>query len=193
MDHEYYHHLITDEEAARRYLLSRCRSGNQLVCPRCHWKKYYRLASGKKRCAKCKYTFHEFTSKWINRGRLSFVQWLKALKAFAQERSFEEVSKSSDMAYNTAYHCFQTIRYAICSSTENGLNYLLHCTTIEKSYFSGIKREPKVQKTPIPIFGIRLSGDRVQVTFLPNMTPELIEDLCDNLCGWDVSKTNLPN
>ncbi len=177
MDHETYRHLVTDEAVARAYFLSRCGSGERMVCPRCHRKKHYLLASGKRRCAKCKYTFHEFTGKWINRGRLSFVQWLKVLQAFTREHSVETASKSSAMAYNTAYHCFQTIRYAICSSTDDGLNYLLHYTTIDEPYFNPRQRKPEHQNSAKPIFGIRLSGENVQVTFLPNMNLALIDQM----------------
>lgn len=71
MDLEAYEKLVFTETPARRYLLGVCWKNHQRFCPRCRCRKVYRLADGRRRCARCRYTFHDFSGRWINRGALS--------------------------------------------------------------------------------------------------------------------------
>src|SRR6185503_7419632 len=81
MDLATFEQINRTERSARAYLLPGDLRANG-ACPRCTARKPYRLASGKLRCARCHYTFHLRTGRWLNQGALSFQQWMRAVKLF---------------------------------------------------------------------------------------------------------------
>ena len=92
MDLDTYYKLITSEQAARKYLSKKCRKNGHRFCPRCKQRKLYKLADERYRCSRCDYTFHDFSGRWINQGRLSYVQWLSVIKLFELEVSAHKMS-----------------------------------------------------------------------------------------------------
>ena len=82
MDLTAYERLVKTENAARKYLLGFCFENHQRFCPRCKGKKLYRLADDRRRCSSCRYTFHDFSGRWINQGNLTAGQWLRLIKLF---------------------------------------------------------------------------------------------------------------
>lgn len=82
MDLSTYESLIRSESAARRFVLGFCFKNQQRLCPRCRTRKLYRTGD-RRRCARCRYTFHDLTDRWINRGRLTPGQWLRIVKHIA--------------------------------------------------------------------------------------------------------------
>ena len=83
MDLVEYERHVRSEQAARRYLLKRCLNGSKPSCPRCSCQRLYRLADQRLRCGGCRYTFHEFTRRFVNRGGLSWRDWLRRCSASA--------------------------------------------------------------------------------------------------------------
>ena len=113
MDLNVYHKLIYREISARKYFTKKCRKNGRRFCPRCDHRKLYKLSSGKHRCSRCKYSFHDFSGRWINHGRLSCVQWLSLIKLFELELSVRKMAEQMKLAYNTVYQAVQTIRCSI--------------------------------------------------------------------------------
>jgi len=103
---------VTEEEA-RRWFLKFCWKNNQRFCPRCASRKNYRLGSGRRRCARCRYTFHDFTGRWINNCNLSALGWLGILRLFVSETTARQAAKVLGLSYNTAYKAMSTVRFAI--------------------------------------------------------------------------------
>jgi len=92
MDLSTYYNLISSESNARKYLLGKCFKNHQRFCPRCNNRKLYKLKGGRYRCSRCSYTFHDFSGRWINQGRLTCVQWLFLIKLFELEVSVRKMS-----------------------------------------------------------------------------------------------------
>ncbi|MBW1716685.1 MAG: transposase, partial [Deltaproteobacteria bacterium] len=124
MDLETYYKLVSNENRARNYLSKKCLKNGHRFCPRCNHRKLYKLKDNRRRCKRCKYTFRDFSGRWINHGRLSCVQWLSIIKLFELEVSVRKIAGQMNLAYNTAYRAVQTIRYAILAHGDDGVDLL---------------------------------------------------------------------
>ena len=103
MDLKAYYKLISSERTARKYLSRKCRKNGHRFCPRCGQRKLYKLADERYRCSRCDYTFHDFSGRWINYGRLSAVQWLSLIKLFELEVSVRKMSLQLGLSYRAVY------------------------------------------------------------------------------------------
>ncbi len=72
------------------------------------------------RCPNCGYSFHIFSKRWINRGRLSFTKWLKLLECFDMGVTIEQAARLLSVKYDTAHKAFHTVRLAIFASMTGG-------------------------------------------------------------------------
>ena len=124
MDLDTYYKLISSEARARKYLLGKCFKNHQRFCPRCRCRKLYELQEGRYRCSRCEYTFQEFSGRWINRGRLSAVQWLSLIKLFELEVSVRKMALQLGLSYRAVYGAVSTIRMAILSRAEDATTLL---------------------------------------------------------------------
>ena len=135
-----YYKIISSESKANKYLSKKCLKNGHRICPRCNNRKLYKLTTGKRRCSKCKYTFHDFSGRWVNYGRLSSVQWLSLLKLFELEQSVRKIAEQMNLAYNTAYKAIETIRYAIIAHAEDAIDLLSGEIELDESYFGGRRK-----------------------------------------------------
>ena len=119
MDLKAYYRLISSEGRAKKYLSKKCLKNQHRFCPRCQCRKLYKLQEGRYRCSRCQYTFHEFSGRWINQGRLTCVQWLSLIKLFELEVSVRKMAQQMGLAYGTVYRAIQTIRLAIVSQAQD--------------------------------------------------------------------------
>ena len=115
MDITDYYNLVSSEEKARRYLSKKCLKNGRRVCPRCGGKKLYRLKENRRRCAACRYTFHDFSGRWINQSQLSAIQWLSIVKLFELEVSPRQISEQLRLNYKTVTRALHVIRQAIAA------------------------------------------------------------------------------
>ena len=104
MDLKIYYKLVYSEKAARKYLTKKCLKNGHRFCPRCNQRKLYKLSDERRRCSRCKYTFHDFSGRWINHGRLTCIQWLSLIKLFELELSVRKMSEQMALSYNTVYN-----------------------------------------------------------------------------------------
>lgn len=179
MDLYTYYKLIQNEKAAKNYLSKKCLKNGHRFCPRCKHRKLYKLADKRRRCSRCKYTFHDFSGRWINHGRFSYAQWLHLIKLFELEISVRKMAEQMSMAYNTVYNAIQTIRYAILAHAEDAADLLNGEIEIDESYFGGRRKGNRGRGASgkVPVFGIFERNGKVRVTVVPDVTAKTLIDL----------------
>ncbi|WP_461211296.1 transposase [Desulfocurvus sp. DL9XJH121] len=163
------------EAEARQWLLKFCWKNNQRYCPRCLSRKNYRLGSGRRRCARCRYTFHDFTGRWINNCNLSPLEWAALLKLFADEATARQAAKALGLSYNTAYKAMSTIRFAILAHALDARQLLgegsaLGLTLPGRALGGGEEERP----VGTPVFGIMDRREWVFVDLIPGFDIETL-------------------
>ena len=179
MDLNTYYKLINNEKAAKKYLSKKCLKNGHRFCPRCNQRKLYKLSNQKRRCSKCKYTFHDFSYRWINHGRLTFVQWLSLIKLFELELSVRKMAEQMNLSYNTVYKAVQTIRYSILSNSDDAHDLLGGEIELDESYFGGRRKGNRGRGAAgkVPVFGILERNGQVRVSVVPNVSADTLIDL----------------
>ena len=170
MDLTTYERLVKTENAARKYLLGFCFENHQRYCPRCKGKKLYQLADDRRRCSSCRYTFHDFSGRWINQGNLTAGQWLRLIKLFELELSVRKIAQQLRLSYNAAYKAVHTIRAAILAHSADGDVSLSGEVEVDESYFGGKRKGKRGRGAAgkVPVFGILEREGRVFVEVLPS-------------------------
>lgn len=164
MDLNVYYNLISSEGKARKYLLVKCFKNHQRFCPRCHNRKLYKLIDERYRCSRCEYTFHDFSGRWINQGRLTCIQWLSLIKLFELEVSVRKMAQQMGLSYRAVYQAVSAIRFSILSHARDAEGLLDGEIELDESYFGG----------KVPVFGILERNGVVQVTVVPDVTAETL-------------------
>jgi transposase len=172
MDLSTYERLIKSESAARKFLLGFCWKNQQRFCPRCRSRKFYRLKDGRRRCARCRYPFHDFTGRWINRGALRPDQWLRLIKLFELEISARKMAAQLQLSYATVYKALTTIRQSIWVHTQQEAGRQLGGEVeLDESYFGGRRKGKRGRGAAgkVPVFGILERQGQVSVEVVPNV------------------------
>jgi len=172
MELETYYKLISIESRARKYLLGKCFKNHQRICPRCCCRKLYKLREGRYRCSRCDYTFQDFSGRWINRGRLSAVQWLSLIKLFELEVSVRKMSLQLGLSYRAVYGAVSAIRMAILSHAEDASTLLGGEIELDEAYFGGRRKGNRGRGAAgkVPVFGILEREGRVHVSVVPDVS-----------------------
>lgn len=161
------------EAEARGYLLDFCWPGGDRYCVKCKAESPYVLKTGRLRCTRCGYTFHDFSGRWINSGNMSCRAWLDLLELFIAEKTINVVSSELGVSYNTAYKAVSAIRRSILAhaldapvllAPETGLGLLPG-----KANNEAARQSPKS-----PVFGIVEESGFVFADFLPDFSAETI-------------------
>ncbi|HDQ40338.1 MAG TPA: DDE transposase [Desulfonatronum sp.] len=165
--------LLQSETRAFRYLVRFCWKNHQRFCPRCRHRKTYKLRDQRRRCARCGYTFHDFSGRWINNGGLACRQWLQIITFFAMDYTVLAMSRELNLAYNTVYKAVTTLRCAIAANANDARTFF----SMQQRVFSASRGRmvPSHQDkatTPVPIFGIREHADQATATLLPGIFPK---------------------
>jgi transposase len=183
MDLIAYENLIRSESTARKYLLGFCLKNQQRICPDCRSRILYRLADKRRRCSRCKRTFHDFSDRWLNIGYLDCRQWLRVIKLFELEISTRKIAVQTGMAYNTAHKATMTIRAAILAHAQDADRILSGEVELDESYFGGRQKGKRGRGAAhkIPVFGILEREGQVTVEVVPNVQG-------DTLCSLTVKK-----
>jgi len=108
--------LLRSERRSHLFLINKAWRKHRRFCVRCHSTKIYRLSDKRYRCARCGYTFHDFTRRWIGELNLSARQWLWVLKLFELEVPAARIAKEVGISYPTALKAVYLIRRAITQS-----------------------------------------------------------------------------
>jgi transposase len=176
MDLSRYHQLISSESRAKNYLSKKCLKNGHRFCPRCLHRKLYKLSSGRRRCARCKYTFQEFSGRWIGLGNLNPIQWLSLIKLFELELSVRKMAEQMNLAYNTVYRSIRTIRLAILTHAHDAKDLLDGEIELDECYFGGRRKGQRGRGAAgkVPVFGILERNGTVRVTVVPDVTAETL-------------------
>ena len=162
-----------DELKAQKFLSKNCLKNHHRHCPRCNQRKNYRLKDGRRRCSRCKYTFHDFSGRWINSSRLTAVQWLSLIQYFVSELPARKVAKEMGLSYNTVLNAFNTIRYAILAHSEDAEDFFCRKTGQVKCCYGGKwtchKRRCLIED--VPVFGVCENNEKVRVSIVRDVTP----------------------
>lgn len=179
MDMESYIKLVRSERIAVHYLLVKCFKNHQRICPRCKTRKLYKLADKRRRCSKCRYTFHDFSGRWVNQGRLTAIQWLSIVKLFELEISVRKMAQQMGLAYNTVYKAVMTIRMAIVAHAPDVLDLFSGEGELDESYFGGRHKGKRGRGAAgkAQVFGILERDGQVQVTAVPDVPAATLIDL----------------
>ncbi|MFW5792334.1 MAG: transposase [Desulfohalobiaceae bacterium] len=171
-----YKSLISSEPLARRYILGFCWNKWQRFCPKCSHRKVYRLSDSRRRCSRCKYTFHDLSRRWINFGGLSCLEWIRLIKLFEQELTANKMVPRLKHSYNTIYKAVTTLRLSILAQASDG-GSLLQSELGRDLGFDGKricleKKDGRIKS--IPVFGIHGNNGSVTIDYLPNMEAETV-------------------
>jgi len=107
--------LTHSENRASRYLVQKCWRSGRRFCVRCGGPKLYRLVDKRYRCARCGYTFHDFTGRWIDALNLTSAQWLWVAKLVELDFSPGRIALEIGISYPTAFKAIHVIRCAVFS------------------------------------------------------------------------------
>ncbi|GAB7081313.1 transposase [Megalodesulfovibrio paquesii] len=156
-----YELLIKNETSARKWLLGFCWKNHQRYCPRCRSRTLYKLAEGRRRCGRCRYTFHDFSGRYINRGGLSADDWLRLLKLLELEVPVQLMAEQLGMAEATVAKAVTTVRAAIVAGSLDAP------ACIEAGWAT-----PWEEPAQTPVFGIVEHGGMAFVDLLPELAVE---------------------
>ena len=161
--------IASSDEAAREYLLGLCLEDNPRDCPRCSTQKLYHVAGGRYRCSQCRYTFHDFSLRFINGCALTPKQWLWFIKLFELNVPPQDIGRQMKLSYPTVLKVQDTIRRAILAQT-------LDAKTV---YATGIwpgpgRDKPSKHLEDSPVFGVIEVDGYIFCDCLPEITPEAL-------------------
>lgn len=179
MDSATFDDITRDEAAARRYLLKFCWKNHQRFCPRCRSRRNYRLKNGRRRCARCRYTFHDFSGRWVNNCNLTCVEWLRLIRLFEDETTARTAAKELGISYNTAYKAMTTLRFAIIAHALDAKQLLGKGSPLELSLSGRMFKAPTAGAAqdgpqPTPVFGIMDRGTWAFVDLIPGFDIETV-------------------
>ena len=179
MDLTTYHDFISSESKARKYLLGKCFKNHQRFCPRCRQRKLYKLGDARYRCSRCEYTFHDFSGRWINHGRLTCVQWLSILKLFELEVSVRKMAQQMKLSYRAVYGAVNTIRMTILNHAADADVLLGGEVELDESYFGGRRKGNRGRGAAgkVPVFGILERKGIVHISVVPKVSAEILLSL----------------
>ena len=179
MDLTTYEKIIKSESSARKYVLGFCLKNHQRFCPLCGSKKLYRLKDGRRRCSRCRHTFHDLSGRWINHGALSCRDWLRLIKLFELEVSTRNIAFQLGIAYGTALKAMTTLRLAIMAHADDAPQLLGGEVELDESYFGGRRKGKRGRGAAgkVPVFGILERNGRVWAKALPNVKARTVMGL----------------
>jgi transposase len=111
--------LFRSERRSFLHLVNEAWRQTRRFCVRCQSTKIYRLADKRYRCARCGYTFHDFTRRWIGELNLTARQWLWIIKLFELEIPPSQLAKEISVSYPTALKAIYLIRRAIAEASDD--------------------------------------------------------------------------
>ncbi|ACV67705.1 transposase [Desulfohalobium retbaense] len=161
------------EESAHARLSGFCWPDGTVFCPRCRETAIYHLASGRKRCGGCGYTFHDFSGRWLNSAGLGSSHWLCFIRLFCQGRPLKEAAEALGRSYNVVYKAATVCRFAITAGSLDGAQIMGRQTGLSACLHKGkVQGLNHVQCQTPPVFGIIERRGMAFLDYLPHFTTE---------------------
>ena len=172
-----FHRRIQTERKARKYLRNWVWKNRRKFCTRCRSYQVYQTVGLRYRCRRCRYTFGDWTGRWLGRVRITTVQWLWVLKLFELEVSARRIAREVGLSYPTALKACQVLRQAIVAHTAPRL--LQGEIALDEAYFGGRRKGKRGRGAAgkVPVFGILERRGRVQVNVVPDVSARSLLDL----------------
>lgn len=166
--------ILECKDAANRYLYRVCGQTGARVCPRCQSSVTYGLRSGRQRCRCCRYTFSEFSGRWLGLCRLSCLDWVTLVRLFEAGHSSSHIARALGRAYATAFHAVTVTRAAILAHGCTGAALL--GDDPQSLVRLCCHRGTKVFRIAghVPVFGICEEAGSVAVPVLPELSPDVV-------------------
>jgi transposase len=179
MDVKTFEKLIKTENSARLYFRKKCWKNGRTFCTRCNSTKVYRIKGKRYRCKACKYTFHDFSGRWINKLNCSFKTWLWLSKLFELEVSALRAAVQCGVSYPTALKAYDLIRYSILASAEDAEELLGGEIELDESCFGGRRKGKRGRgaASKVPVFGIYERNGVVRVEIVKDVTAGSLLDM----------------
>lgn len=170
---ETFEFITKSENRARLFLRKACWENGPVFCTRCRSQKIYRIMGKRYRCKRCKYTFHDFSNRWINRLRISYKKWLWIIKFFEVELSARRIAQQVGLSYPTVLRAVTLIRMAIVASQDED-GFFKGEIEMDESYFGGRRKGKRGRGAAgkVPVFGIYERNGTVRVEVVKNVTAE---------------------
>lgn len=127
------------------------------------------------RCRKCRYDFHNFTGRWINKLRITKRQWLWIVKFFELELSARKVCQQLDLSYPTVLKAMTTIRKAVVANGDHP-ELLDGEIEMDEAYFGGHRKGNRGRGAAgkVPVFGILERDGLVSVQVVKDVTAKTL-------------------
>ncbi|MBI9112308.1 IS1595 family transposase [Maridesulfovibrio ferrireducens] len=168
--------LASSEEEAKKFLIANCFGERKPFCPRCRENKLYVLNGSRYRCSSCKYTFQDFSGRWINNGGLSCTEWIRLIQLFAEDNTAHAISLDLGISYNAAYKAVSSLRFAILAQAIDAVQLLGPETGLHKHLnnkkLTGIPA--KTGSEVIPVFGVLEKNGWVFIDLMQNINAESV-------------------
>ena len=179
MDLKSLERLIRTENTARRYLAMLCWKNYRRFCTRCNSYEIYRIAGKRFRCKRCRYTFHDFTGRWLNKLQISCKEWLWIIKLFELELSAMKIAAQIGLSYPTVLKAVTVIRQAIIAQSVDDFELLSGEIEMDESYFGGHRKGKRGRGAAhkVPVFGILERNGIVRVEVIKNVRAETLLNL----------------
>jgi len=179
MDLKSFETLVRTENTARLFFKKLCWKNYRRFCSRCRSYAIYRIVGKRFRCKRCKYTFHDFSGRWINCLRISFKDWLWILKLFELELSARKISQQTGLSYPTVLKAADVIRLAIITSRGDTGDLLQGEIELDETYFGGRRKGKRGRgaANKVPVFGILERNGVVKVEVVKNVRAETLLNL----------------
>lgn len=178
MSLESYKSLVGTENKARFHLVRKCWPNRSRFCIKCGGKKVYRLVEKRYRCSACRYTFADFTGRWVGQLNISAQQWLWVVKLFELDVSSHRIAGELGLSYPTALKATHLIRLAIVSHAPDFEEFAGEIE-LDESYFGGKRKGKRGRGAAgkVPVFGLLEREGRVKVEVVKDVTAETLLDL----------------
>ena len=172
-----FHRRIQTERKARKYLRKLVWKNGRKFCTRCGSYQVYQTVGLRYRCRRCRYTFGDWTGRWLGQLKITATQWLWVLKLFELEVSARRIAREVGLSYPTALKACHVLRRAIVAHTAPHL--LQGEIELDEAYFGGRRKGKRGRGAAgkVPVFGILERRGRVQVNVVPDVSAQSLLDL----------------
>lgn len=167
---------VRSERAAKYHLTTRCWEKGRRYCLRCGSFNVYKFSGARYRCKDCRYDFHNFSGRWIQRCRISCQQWLWIIKLFELELSTRKICQQVDLSYPTVLKAVNTLRMAILKANSEGDLLLDGEVEMDEAYFGGRRKGKRGRGAAgkVPVFGILERKGQVRVEVVKDVRAETL-------------------
>lgn len=167
---------IINSEARSRAFFIRLRWPGKRCCPRCSFTRIYRLAEGRYRCAKCGYTFTDFTGTFLAGVRVPMQEVAHLLYLFTLGVPAYRARRYSSVSLKTMHRLFRVFREAIYTECMSELKSLSGKIELDEALFGGHRKGKRGWGAAgkIMVFGLYKRNGRVMTFPVPSRS-------CDTL------------